>query len=81
MAFSWANHKLKAKKHYTARVKSLVYNNQEFRARHSNIVKEVETGNTVVELKKFVDDKFAIAFKYGTTPKNSVIIKRMNRNV
>ncbi len=83
MPFSWKRSKERAKIHYFARMKSLARNNPDFKVRHPELVKELlnDSIKVKVESQKFLDRKFEKVFKYGETPKPSVIIKRLNRNV
>ncbi len=80
MPFSWAAHKKKTEIHMLSRLRTLAkMPNSDFAVQHPEFAREAELGITDVEIKKYVKAKIAVKFKYGKTPKPSVIIKRMNR--
>ncbi len=81
MTFSWAGQKLKVRKKFILRTQILAMVNPDFRIAHPNLVKEVETGTSDVEIKKYCNDICDKHFKYGKTPEPSIKIKRMNRVV
>ncbi len=83
MPFSWKHALERAEKSQLKRYKSLATCNQEWVANHVNLAKELnnESNTTKVETKKYIREEIAKRFKYGETPKPSVIIKRYNRSV
>ncbi len=81
MAFSWKQQKINAEKHLLYRYGIEAKTNPDFRIAHPELSREAETGNTNVELKKFIAKKIEKQFKYGEVPKPSTVIKRYNRVV
>ncbi len=81
MPFSWGNSKKKTEKKMLYRVSRLAVINPDFRIRYPELAREVEMGNTRVEIRKHVENIMKKKLKYGAVPKPSVIIKRMNRVV
>ncbi len=83
MAFSWANQKIKTKKHMLQRMKQLANHNPDFAIKHPELVKELlnKSLSNKPETIKYINKKVGKSFKYGETPKPSVVIKRYNRNV
>ncbi len=79
MAFSWQRNIKRTKIKLLQRTQSLARSNSDFRIVHPELVRELESGNTDIEMKKYVDDKIKKRLKYGQVPKPSVIIKRLNR--
>ncbi len=81
MPFSWANQKDKTQKHLLARYILLAKSNIDFQVRYPDLAREIEKGVSLTETKKLVDKVIKKHFKYGQTPKSSIIPKRMNRIV
>ncbi len=81
MGFSWKNQIAKREKKLLYRVEKLAIVNPDFKAAHPELVRELETGVTRVEIKKYVKKIMDKSMKYGQVPKPSVIVKRMNRVV
>ncbi len=81
MPFSWANQKEKTKVHLLQRTITLLRMNPDFQVNHPELAREISKGITKVETKKYVDKLILKKFRYGETPKDSVIVKRLNRRV
>jgi len=81
--FSWHHAKKKAKEDYFRRLCCYAKSNPDFISQHPNLVKELLNDQLTnkVETKKYINQKFDKIEKYGTIPKPSVVIKRMNRVV
>ncbi len=81
MAFSWLNHIKKTETKLTLRTLQLLVINPDFKIKHPELVRELEAGNSTVELKKYVKKIVEKRSKLAKVPKPSVIVKRYNRVV
>ncbi len=81
MGFSWKKEIEKAEIHMLYRTRTLAKNNPDFQARYPELKREVETGTSTVEIKKYVKKRMDKIKKYSEVPKPSPVVTRFNRVV
>ncbi len=68
MGFSWKKEIEKAEIHMLYRVRIMSKNNKDFQARYPELKREVETGTSTVEIKKYVKKRMDKIKKYAEVP-------------